>query len=481
MPILVSYRTGVRFYNKRPLYGRLAGTYPHVPFKQCLSEAPLQLKKRRRRIFKSRLHGLGYFISFSKKTMDTPLIEFRNVTKKFGDRIVLEKVNLAIYEGEITTIIGLSGAGKSVLLKHIIGLLEPDEGAVLFRGRPIKEIKRTDRSGFLQRISYMFQNNALFDSMTLFENVALPLQQTTNLAKKEIKRRAMARIEQTELTEVAHKYPTEISGGMQKRAALARALVTDPEIILFDEPTTGQDPIRKNAILGMIAQYKKKFNFTAVLISHEIPDVFFISDRILALHDKKIVFQGKPEELEDFEHPFKQEMVKSLESLQDELTGLYSRRHFKIRYQTSLGRSPDHETYAVIVFALDDPDFVGKRFGNGKIQEIMSSMYVYIDKHFGAVGGFFSQYTRNEVVTVLPYSDLEEAGRILLEFAKNIQKNGINGSFSTFLNENKNKASDFTISAGLAQGEPSAELDSILKRAASHKKEIAHFHCELRR
>ena len=212
--------------------------------------------------------------------MDSPLIEFKDVTKRFGDQTVLEKVNLTIHEGEITTIIGLSGAGKSVLLKHIIGLLEPDEGAILFYGKPLKQMKKNERNGLLQRLSYMFQNNALFDSMTILENVALPLQQTTNLPKKETLRRSVAMLDQMELSDVAHKYPTELSGGMQKRAAMARALVTEPQIILFDEPTTGQDPIRKNAILGMIARYKKKFGFTAVLISHEIPDVFFISNRV---------------------------------------------------------------------------------------------------------------------------------------------------------------------------------------------------------
>jgi len=123
-------------------------------------------------------------------------------------------------------------------------------------------------------MSYMFQNNALFDAMTVYENVALPLREKTRLTKSEIHKRVMARIEQTELTEDIDKYPSELSGGMQKRAALARALVTDPTVVLFDEPTTGQDPVRKNAILSMIAQHQKKFNFTAIVVSHEIPDVF---------------------------------------------------------------------------------------------------------------------------------------------------------------------------------------------------------------
>jgi phospholipid/cholesterol/gamma-HCH transport system ATP-binding protein len=267
-----------------------------------------------------------------------PIIEFKNVTKRFGKRTILDRVNLQIHEGQVTTIIGKSGEGKSVLLKHIIGLLRPEEGSVLYRGKPIENMKRREWNAYLGQISYMFQSNALFDSKTVYENVAMPLRKYTELSKRQVREKVMARIEQTELTEVAHKYPSELSGGMQKRTALARALVTDPKIVLFDELTTGQDPIRRNMILGMIAEYKKKFGFTAVLISHDIPDVFFISNRILALYRKKIVFQGTPEAFEDFDHPFYDEIVTSIENLQDELTGLHSRRQFKVRYQTDLAR-----------------------------------------------------------------------------------------------------------------------------------------------
>jgi len=205
--------------------------------------------------------------------MATPLIEFKNVTKRFGTFTVLEEVNLQIYAGQVTTIIGLSGSGKSVLLKHIIGLLRPDEGHI-FSGTASEQNEKREISRAMSQMSYMFQNNALFDAMTVYENVALPLREKTRLTKSEIHKRVMARIEQTELTEDIDKYPSELSGGMQKRAALARALVTDPTVVLFDEPTTGQDPVRKNAILSMIAQHQKKFNFTAIVVSHEIPDVF---------------------------------------------------------------------------------------------------------------------------------------------------------------------------------------------------------------
>jgi phospholipid/cholesterol/gamma-HCH transport system ATP-binding protein len=220
--------------------------------------------------------------------MKNPLIEFQKVSKRFNNHMVLDQVDLTIYEGEISTIIGKSGSGKSVLLKHIIGLLTPDEGTILFRGQPIQKMSKSERDRYFSQISYMFQNNALFDSITVFENIALPLRQTTPLSQKAIEERVGARMAQMELTDVAQKYPSELSGGMQKRVALSRALVIDPKMVLFDEPTTGQDVIRRNAILSMIAQYQRQFGFTAVLISHDVPDVFFISNRILALNQGKI-------------------------------------------------------------------------------------------------------------------------------------------------------------------------------------------------
>lgn len=275
--------------------------------------------------------------------MKTPLIEFRKVTKRFGDNTVLDGANLKIYENEITTIIGKSGTGKSVLLKHIIGLLVPDEGSMLFKGKAVNEMSRKEWDGCRMQISYMFQNNALFDSMTVFENIALPLCQTTSLKKNAIEKRVISRIEQMELSDVVHKYPAELSGGMQKRVALARALITDPAIVLFDEPTTGQDPVRKNVILSMIARYRKQFGFTAVLISHDIPDIFYISDRVLILWDGKLDFQGTFEELMKFDHPMMREFKNSIADLSDELTVGLSRKLLRSRYDlTPDGKKEAH-------------------------------------------------------------------------------------------------------------------------------------------
>ena len=414
--------------------------------------------------------------------MDTPLIEFKDVTKRFGPRTVLDRVNLQIYEGQVTTIIGLSGSGKSVLLKHIIGLLKPDEGTILFKGKPFTTMKKKEKTAALAQISYMFQDNALFDSMTVYENIALPLREKTNLKKAEIDLRVTSRIEQSELGDAADKYPSELSGGMQKRAALARALVTDPKIVLFDEPTSGQDPVRKNAILSMIAQYQRKFGFTAILVSHEIPDVYFISNRILALYDRAIVFQGTPEELEKFEHPFKDEVIQSLEGLQEELTGLYSKRQFKVLYQAQLKQKSFGGTYSIVLFTLEGMDAITSNLGYDAAQEARRSMGGYIDKHFGAKGGFSTRRHTNEFVTVLPYSDLTEAGSMLKGFIDDFQKKGIRGIWAGVRKQAASKECvEFSILAGIAQGQPLMEIGTVIDSAKHQQKEIARLRCDEKR
>jgi phospholipid/cholesterol/gamma-HCH transport system ATP-binding protein len=412
--------------------------------------------------------------------MKEPLIEFKNVTKRFGNRTILDRVNLQIYENQVTTIIGKSGTGKSVLLKHIIGLLQPDEGSVLFRGQPLDEMSRKEWNSYIGQISYMFQNNALFDYLTVFDNVALPLRNGKKMSKRQIREKVMARLVQTELSDFPDKYPAELSGGMQKRTALARALVTDPKIVLFDELTTGQDPIRRNVILGMIAAYRKKYGFTAILISHDIPDVFFISNRVLALYDRKIIFQGSPEELVNFEHPFLDEITESIENLQDELTGLYSKRQFKVRYQTDLGRKDDQQTYVAVVFSLEDFDAINAGMGYTATQKSIRAMGQYIDRHFGAVGGFSARRSINQFETVLPFSDLEEATHILHDFIEDFRSSGLQNIVSA---ANKVRSDvncfEFSILAGLALGKPVLELESVMQFAELNRKPIAQLQCEI--
>ncbi len=413
--------------------------------------------------------------------MKLPLIEFRGVSKRFNGKAVLDRVDLEIYEGEITTLIGRSGTGKTVLLKHIIGLLTPDEGSILFRGQSILSMDMRERNRYFSQISYMFQNNALFDSMTVFENIAFPLEQAMRLSQKTIAEKVRSQMKQMELSEVARKYPSELSGGMQKRVALSRALVTDPKIVLFDEPTTGQDLIRRNAILSLIAEYQRKFGFTAVLISHDIPDVFFISNRILAIDEGKIIFQGTPEEFEGFRHRFTDEFVQSLEAFQQHLTGIYSRRHFKIRYQLDLSRKSPEESYVVALFTLKDGDRLCEHLGHTRGQEVINSLGAYINKHFGPVGGFSTRQSKNEFATFLPFSDLGEAERIVKDFAEDLQKEGL-CEIKAEAHIPREMCFEFAVVAGLAEGIAGGkEIDHIFEEARKRRKEIARVRCEKRR
>jgi phospholipid/cholesterol/gamma-HCH transport system ATP-binding protein len=413
--------------------------------------------------------------------MKNPLIEFQKVSKRFNNHVVLDQVDLTIYEGEISTIIGKSGSGKSVLLKHIIGLLTPDEGAILFRGQPIQKMSKSERDRTFSQISYMFQNNALFDSMTVFENIALPLRQTTHLGQKAIEERVRARMEQMELTDVAQKYPSELSGGMQKRVALSRALVIDPKMVLFDEPTTGQDVIRRNAILSMIAQYQRQFGFTAVLISHDVPDVFFISNRLLALNQGKIIFQGTPEQFEEFEHPLIDEFVQSLEDFQEHLTGIQTKRQFRARNQMGLRRKRPQEGYVVALFTLQDFDQLCEHMGHTQGQEVINAMGTYIKKHFGAVGGFSARQSKNQFTTFLPFSNLNEVERILKTFAVDLQEEGLR-TIQAEAHIPHDLCFPFAILSGFAESKTGEEeIDLVFKKAEARQKEIARVYCERRR
>lgn len=410
-----------------------------------------------------------------------PLIELRNVKKSFGSKVVLDGVNLTIEEGQVTTIIGKSGTGKSVMLKNIIGLMEPDEGTILFKGQDIATMGPHERQDYYRRLSYMFQNNALFDSMTVYENIAFPLEQTTELSREEIRARVRQKLEQTDLVGVGGRFPSEISGGMQKRVAFSRALVTQPEIVLFDEPTTGQDIVRRNAILSMIAEYKKKFGFTAVVISHDIPDVLFISNRVLVLHQGKIVFQGTPRELENFEHPYVDEFIDSLEGFKEHLTGLYSQRSFKMRYHSTLSKKKQDEGYCVLIFAIADFDRVCEVLGHVTGQNLVRELGNYIAKHFDVVGGFSARRRRSRFITVLPHADLDEVRQLLAGFGRDLEQRGFPSAVDPFFDPG-GRCHDLSILAGYGEGSGSREtLSDVLVKARRNLYAIAELKCVARR
>lgn len=231
------------------------------------------------------------------------MIEVRDLYKAFDGQQVLRGVSLTVPRGQITAVIGRSGTGKSVLLKHLIRLLRPDRGQVLVDGVDVVPLRGRPLDRVRAKFGVLFQGGALFDSLTVFDNVAFPLREKTRLLEPEIAARVGARLEAVGLADMGHKFPAEISGGMRKRVALARALVTDPEIVLFDEPTTGLDPIMLNAIHRLIADTQRRFDFTGVVVSHDVPDVFDIAHRVAMLHEGTIVVAGPPEQVLRSEDP----------------------------------------------------------------------------------------------------------------------------------------------------------------------------------
>ena len=340
----------------------------------------------------------------------TPLIQLRNISKAFGGREILRDATLDIRRNEITAIIGKSGGGKSVLVKHIIGLITADSGEIIFDGIPYSTMKRKDFSAIKNRCSYMFQNNALFDSMTVFENIALPLREKFRFTKKDIEDKVRARIEQLELTEVAQMYPKQISGGMQKRVALARALVTEPEIIFFDEPTTGLDPIRKMTVFSMIHRYHEKLNFTAVIITHDIPDIFYIAHSVNILDEGRIIFSGSPVALEQSADPGLYTYTHGHEMLIDELTGLHNRLSLVRKIEASWSEPGSGLTLATVrlVGMRTVMDYKGELLAHAFIRNLARFVHSFLPPQ--ACAGMFSK----EILVLAARSDDESTLDVFL-------------------------------------------------------------------
>lgn len=231
------------------------------------------------------------------------MIKLVDLHKSFGKQTVLDGLDLEIEAGKTTVIIGRSGGGKSVLLKHIIGLIRPDSGEVLIDGTDITRLGDRDLNEIRKKFGMLFQEAALFDSMTVGENVAFPLREHTRMKETEIRRTVADRLRAVGLTGVEEKMPSELSGGMRKRVGLARAISMEPEIVLFDEPTTGLDPVMTEAINRLIIETQKNFNLTAVVISHDIQSIFTVGHRIAMLYEGKIIAYGTPEELKASQNP----------------------------------------------------------------------------------------------------------------------------------------------------------------------------------
>ncbi|HPU29134.1 MAG TPA: ABC transporter ATP-binding protein [Syntrophorhabdaceae bacterium] len=238
-------------------------------------------------------------------------IKIVDLYKNFGSQNVLNGINLEIKHGEITVIIGKSGGGKSVLMKHLISLLKPDMGEIWIDGVDITKLKERELNEVRKKFGMLFQEAALFDSMNVIDNVAFPLREHTKLPEKEIIRLAEEKLKNVGLSGFGYKMPSELSGGMKKRVGLARALINDPDIILFDEPTSALDPIISLTILDLIKETQERFKKTYVIISHDILGMFRIAHKVAMLYNGKIIEYGTPENVKKSENEEVKEFLKA--------------------------------------------------------------------------------------------------------------------------------------------------------------------------
>lgn len=233
-----------------------------------------------------------------------PLIQYEGIFKAFGKKRIFEGLDLQIQKGETLTIIGGSGTGKSVLLKLLIGLLYPDRGAILFDGEDVTQLHEEGLRALRKRVSMVFQGSALFDSLTVGENIAYPLRENMReLDEDEIRARVAKKLELVNLPGIEQMKPSDLSGGMRKRVGLARAIATDPEVILWDEPTTGLDPISTRIIDELIISMKKTLGATSVVVTHDMDSAFRVSDRMAMLANRKIVESGTVSQMQSSKNP----------------------------------------------------------------------------------------------------------------------------------------------------------------------------------
>jgi len=237
------------------------------------------------------------------------MIKIENLYKSFDGHEVFRGISLEVAKGLVLALIGRSGYGKSVLLKHVAGLMKPEKGRVRVDGREMGTVKGRALMALRDRLGFLFQGGALFDSLNVFENVAFPLKEKTRLSDNLIQARVLEELENVGLSGSEYKYPSQISGGMVKRAALARSLVGDPEIMLFDEPTTGLDPVTGHAIIELIDSCHQRLHFTGIIVTHEISKVFSIVDRVAMLHEGVIWAEGTPSEIFSSKDPVVREFI----------------------------------------------------------------------------------------------------------------------------------------------------------------------------
>lgn len=400
--------------------------------------------------------------------MGEPFIRTESLSKSFGENHVIRSVDLDINRGEILTLIGKSGVGKSILLKLLINLIEPDAGRIYYEGRSLETMRAAERKAFQRKMSYVFQGTALLDSLTVFQNVALPLQERSGIPRAEIRRRVREKLEQLDLTGIDEKYPSQLSGGMKKRVALARALVTEPELVLFDEPTTGLDPIRRHAVHSLITDYQQQFGFTAVLVSHEIPDVFYISQRIAMLEEGRIIFAGTPEALRQSPDPVVQAFISGGGAAVIEPTAMADPAELERCFCREMsGATPERSSFTLICLTLDNLPEVNKRLGFVGGQTVMKHLLERVRGLLRATDTC-ARVGLNKVMVILSGATLEDAEAFGVKLGGALKAREI-------LAETGAPDLCLAISAGFAEAGRGSRLEDLISAATSGRNPLEKF------
>lgn len=261
------------------------------------------------------------------------VLVLKNITRKFGSNVVLNNVSLAIEKGKTTVVIGPSGCGKTVLIKHLIVLLRPNSGEVYFKKQRIDNLRESELNKIRTHYGFLFQGGALFDSLSVAENILFPIKQHYKIInRKEVDELIKAKLAMVGLDGFQNHYPANLSGGQKKRVALARAIALNPEIILYDEPTTGLDPIRSDVINELILKLQKELGVTTVVVTHDMTSAYKIADRIVMLHDGKIIADGNADHIHNHPHPIVQQFINGQVSEDDlavlRMSGTISKAQF---------------------------------------------------------------------------------------------------------------------------------------------------------
>jgi len=247
--------------------------------------------------------------SETKERKDRPFLDIRNLLVKRGTRTILNRVNITLEKGETLVVMGLSGMGKSTLIKCIVGLLVPDDGEIYIDGKQILRLRYHELNELRKKLGMVFQSPALFDSLTILENVAFGLREHTKLSEEEIRREVAEKLAIVDLAGTENMFPSQLSGGMQKRASIARAVVTNPELILYDEPTSGLDPVMSSVINNLVNSLKKTFNVTSIVVTHDLTSAYAIGDKIAFLHGGDFVDVGDVESFRNSKNPLTRQFI----------------------------------------------------------------------------------------------------------------------------------------------------------------------------